>query len=105
MRLLQLSALLLVLLLRVDSAAGFQVTADRPLPDAPQFLDRVRQKLANQYDDAILLNGYAYHVKKTQDNLDDAGKTKDREIEEHDVMNKDGLPLYRLVAKNGKPLS
>jgi hypothetical protein len=78
---------------------------DRPLPDAASFLAHVRQNVARQYDDAVLLNGYAYHVKTTRDLLSGAAKTKDRKIEESDVMNKDGLPLYKLVSKDGKPLS
>ena len=78
---------------------------DGPLPEPSQFLARVRQNIARQYDDAILLNGYAYHVKSTHDAVTDEGKTKDRSIEESDVINKDGLPLYKLVSKDGKPLS
>src|SRR5262249_21390660 len=79
--------------------------SDRPLPEATQFLQRVRQNIARQYDDAILLNGYAYHVKSTHDELNDEGRTRDQRVEESDVINKDGLPLYKLVSKDGKALS
>jgi hypothetical protein len=100
------SAAVLLLLFRLDSAAGVQsFGVDRPLPEATEFLERVRRNVARQYDDAILLNGYTYHVKSTRDNLTDKGALKDRRIEESDVINKDGLPLYKLVSKDGKPLS
>ena len=69
------------------------------------MLERVRQNLARQYDDAILLNGYAYHVTSTNDELANDGKSKQRKVEEFDVLNKDGQPLYKLVARDGKQLS
>ena len=100
------TAVFLLLFLRLDSGVRAQSAGgDGPLPEAAQFLERVRQNIFRQYDDAILLNGYAYHVKSTRDSVTDEGKTKDRSIEESDVINKDGLPLYKLVSKDGKPLS
>jgi len=79
----------------------------QPLPDSlpnkAQFLERVRQNIVRQYDDAILLNGYAYHMTATHDDLTNDGKTKHRSLEEFEVINKDGLPLYKLVSRDGKP--
>jgi len=82
-----------------------QALPNQPLPNQGQLLERVRQNLFRQYDDAILLNGYTYHVTSTNDELNNNGKSKQRRVEEFDVLNKDGLPLYKLVAKDGKPFS
>jgi len=73
------------------------------LPNQAQFLERVRQNIARQYDDDILLNGYTYHLNATLDDLTNDGKTKHRSLEEFEVINKDGLPLYKLVSSDGKP--
>src|SRR4051812_8949687 len=104
-RILSAAAVLLVCLELQTRVEAQSAGEDRPLPDAAPFLERVRQNIARQYDDAILLNGYTYHVKSTRDTLEDDQKIKEQSVQEWDVLNKDGLPLYKLVARNGKRLS
>jgi len=100
------AVILLGLLLHVVCESGAQsAAADAPLPEPSEFLEKVRRNIVRQYDDAILLNGYTYRMKMTHDELTGEGKTKERKIEESEVINKDGLPLYKLVAKDGQPLS
>ena len=85
--------------------SGVQAQTAISLPIPAPLLDRIRQNIARQYDDTVLLNGYTYHLNSTRDDLTSDGKTKRQTVEEFDVLNKDGLPLYKLVAKDGKPLA
>jgi hypothetical protein len=73
--------------------------------DSAPYLEAVRQHLASQSNDASVLDGYTYHLKRTVTEVDKNGKSSVKDVEEYDVINNKGLPQRKLVAKNGKPLS
>src|SRR5262249_457209 len=75
------------------------------MPEAAPYFEALRQHLAVEYNDAPALDGYTYHLKRTLAEVADNGKLNTKEMEEYDVINKNGLPLRKLVSKNGKPLN
>src|SRR5262245_43394615 len=75
------------------------------MPEAAPYFDALRQHLAVEYNDAPVLDGYTYHLKRTLAEVANNGKLNTKEVEEYDVINKNGLPLRKLVSKNGKPLN
>lgn len=97
-------AILILLLIQMDSKATAQsAVADRSLP-AASFLEAVHQNLGRQYDDAFLLDGFTYHVKSTRDEMTADGKLKGRQSSDYDVIYNNGV-LQKLVWKDGKPPS
>ena len=79
--------------------------SERAMPEAAPYFEALRQHLAVEYNDAPVLDGYTYHVKRTLAEVADNGKLNTKEVEEYDVINNNGLPLRKLVSKNGKPLN
>jgi predicted DNA-binding antitoxin AbrB/MazE fold protein len=74
------------------------------LPDAAPYFEALRQHLAVEYRDEPVLNGYTYHLKRTLAEVANNGKLNPKEVEEYDAIYKNGLPLRKVVSKNGKPL-
>jgi len=74
------------------------------MPEAAAYFEALRQHLGVENSDAPVLDGYTYHLKRTLAEVAKDGKPKTKEVEEYDVINKNGLPLRKLVAKNGKPI-
>lgn len=64
----------------------FQVVADKDLQNQKQERD------------------YTYIAREVQNKLDGKGKTKSTEIKTYDILEIDGEPVQRLIAKNDKPL-
>jgi hypothetical protein len=77
--------------------------SERAMPEAAPYFEALRQHLAVEYNDALVLDGYTYHVKRTLAEVVKNGKLKTKEVEEYDVIYKNGSPLHKLVSKNGKP--
>jgi hypothetical protein len=80
-------------------------TSERAMPEAAPYFEALRRHLAVEYNDAPVLDGYTYHLKRTLAEVADSGKLNTKEVDEFDVINKNGLPLRKLVSKNGKPLN
>lgn len=74
------------------------------MPDAATFLEAVHQKLARQYDDAFLLDGFTYHVKSARDDMSADGKLESRKTSDYDVVYNNGV-LQKMVWKDGRPPS
>src|SRR5262245_45318583 len=79
--------------------------SEHAMPEAAPYFEALRQHLAVEYRDAPVLDGYTYHLKRTLAEVANNGKLNTKEAEEYDVINKNGLPLRKLVSKNGKPLN
>jgi hypothetical protein len=79
--------------------------SERALPEAAPFFEALRKHLAVENNDAPVLDGYTYHLKRTLAEVVNNGKLSTKEVEEYDVINKNGLPLRKLVSKNEKPLN
>ena len=77
--------------------------SERALPEPAPYLEAVRHHLAVEYNDAPILDGYTYTLKRTLAEVEKNGKLKTKVVEEYDVIYKNGLPLHKLVSKNGKP--
>lgn len=76
---------------------------ERVMPEAAPYFEALRQHLAVEYNDA--LDGYTYHLKRTLAEVVKGGKLNTKEVEEYDIIYKNGSPLRKLVSKNGKPLN
>src|SRR5216110_1707172 len=79
--------------------------SERAAPDAGPYFEALRQHRAVEYNDAPVLDGYTYRLKRTIAEVVKDGKLNTKEVEEYDVINKNGLPQRKLVSKNGKPLN
>jgi hypothetical protein len=79
--------------------------SERTMPEAEPYFEALRQHLAVGYNDAPVLDGYTYHLKRTIAEVVKGGKLNTKEVEEYDVISKDGLQQRKLVSKNGKPLN
>ena len=78
--------------------------SERAMPEAGPYFEALRQHLAVEYNDAPVLDGYTYHLKRSIAEVVKGGKLNTKEVKEYDVINKNGLPQRKLVSKNGKPL-
>jgi len=75
------------------------------MPEAAPYFEALRQHLAVENNDAPVLDRYTYHLKRTLAEVVKDGKLKTKDVAEYDIIYKNGLPLRKLVSKNGKPLS
>lgn len=77
-------------------------SADRPLPPTRELLLDVErnEKLAE-----AARKDYTYHVHIQLEELDDNGKVKKTTITDAEELTIDGIPVHRIVARNGKPLT
>ncbi len=79
-----------------------QDAADRPLPDIPALMHDVE---ANQRKAEAVEKDYIDHSVITEQQLDSHGNVKKTEVVEADNFWLDGVPVTRVVKKDGKPLS
>jgi hypothetical protein len=79
-----------------------QQTIGRPLPDIPKLMHEVedRQRTAEAVE-----KDYIYHSVETEQQVDGHGGIKKTEVKEYDVFWIDGVPVRKLVKKDGKELS
>jgi len=76
--------------------------SDHPLPDITQMMHDVE---ANQRKAEAIEKDYIYHSVTTQQQLDSHGAVKKRAVVEADSFWLNGVPVTRVVKKDGKPLS
>jgi hypothetical protein len=76
--------------------------SDRPIPDGETLLNEVRE---HQKDIEDLRRHYTYHMLQTTDDVDANGDVKKKETEELNFEFVDGVPVDRLVKRDGKALS
>ena len=74
----------------------------KPLPDIPTLMREVesRQRAAEAAE-----KDYIYHSVQTGQELDSHGATKKTEVNEYDVLRIDGVPVQKLVKKDGRELT
>jgi hypothetical protein len=75
---------------------------ERPLPDIPALMHSVE---VNQRTSEAIEKDYLYRSVVTDQQLDGHGGLKKTVIEEYEVFWVEGVPVHRLVKKNGKELS
>ncbi|HXE06482.1 MAG TPA: hypothetical protein VN612_01215 [Acidobacteriaceae bacterium] len=94
-------AIFLALTLFVRNAPA-QAATDKPLPDIPSLLRDVE---ANQRKAEAVEKDYIYHSVLTEEHLDSRGNVKKRTTTEADHFWLNGVPVMRVVKKDGRPLS
>jgi hypothetical protein len=85
-----------------DDRASTTTPADKPLPDIPTLMHEVE---ANQRKSEKVEKDYIYHSVETAQELDSHGQVKKTTIIESDHFWINGVPVRRVVKKNGKPLT
>lgn len=85
-----------------ESAAGAQTAANRPLPDVTAMMHAVE---AHQRQDELTLKNYIYRQTQTVDEADGHGGVKRREVRVYDVFWLQGVPVRKMVSKDGRPLT
>jgi hypothetical protein len=75
---------------------------ERPLPDIPTLMQEV---LKNQRKEEAVRKDYLYHALQTSRDMDGHGAVKKTETKEYDIFWVGGVPVQRLVKKDGKELS
>jgi hypothetical protein len=86
----------------VTPAAVKQETAERPLPDIAALMHEVE---ARQREAEKVEKDYIYHSVETAVDLDGHGAVKKTEVNEYDVFWLDGVPVRKLMKKDGKELT
>ena len=76
--------------------------ADKPLPDIVAMMHEVEQ---NQRKSEAIERDYIYHSVETQEQTDSGGRVKKTKVMEYDHYWSEGVPVRRLVRKDGKDLS
>ncbi len=89
------------------AVAGQDVAAkagdlERPLPDIPELMQEV---LKNQRKGEAVRKDYLFHEVETSRETDGHGGVKKTETKEYDIFWVGGVPVQRLVKKDGKDLS
>ncbi|HZS09871.1 MAG TPA: hypothetical protein VFD58_33905 [Blastocatellia bacterium] len=88
---------------RVESARfDFPKVSGEPLPDIPALLEQVKE---NQENLVRLRDKYTFTQTTIEREFDDKGVMKNKESYTHDVSFYHGYRLYKLIEKNGKPLT
>ena len=77
-------------------------STDKPLPDIVAMMHDVEQ---NQRNAEAIEKDYIYHSVETQEQTDSAGRVKKTTVNEYDHYWSEGVPVRRLVRKDGKDLS
>ena len=75
---------------------------EKPLPDIPTLMRRVE---ANQRKAEAVEQNYIYREQNKLEELDSHEGVKKTEIRDFEVFWLNGVPISRLLSKNGKPLS
>jgi hypothetical protein len=84
--------------LEKDTAKG----NERPLPDIPALMHSVE---TNQRISEAIEKDYLYRSVQTQQELNGHGGVKKTETKEYEIFWVDGVPVHRLLKKDGKELS
>ncbi len=85
-----------------QEAAAKPAEAERPLPDIPELLRAVQ---ANQKKYEAVAKDYLYRSVVTEEKSDGHGGVKKSETVEFDIFWLEGVPVRRLMKKNGRELS
>src|SRR6202521_3049468 len=75
---------------------------ERPLPDIPTLMQQVQ---ANLKGAEAARKDYIYHSVETLQELDGNGAVKKTTVNQYDVFWINGVPVRKLVNKNGKDLT
>ena len=75
---------------------------DKPIPDIVAMMNDVQ---SNQRKAEAIQKDYLYHSVETEQEVDDHGKVKKTTVTEYDHLWINGVPMRRLVKKNGKALT
>ncbi len=95
-------AWLLLTLPGEGQAPSVNPSADSPLPDIPALM---RQVEAHQRDDEARLRNYIFRQTQTLAQSNGHGGVKKQEVRAFDVFWLDGVPVQKMVSKDGRPLS
>ena len=87
-----------------SAAQAEQIAAstDRPIPEVVAMMHDVE---INQRKAEAIKKDYLYHSVETQQQVDVHGQVKKLTVNEYDHYWTNGVPVWRLVKKNGKPLT
>lgn len=97
-----ISRLLASLVVLCGSTLGFAQGDDRPLPDIPMLMHEVE---AHQKAAEAIKKDYLYHSFETEQQEDGHGRVKKTETKESDVFWISGVPVWKLVKKDGRELT
>src|SRR5450756_1812851 len=90
---------------RLDAAPQLsspETLDDRPLPDIATLMHQVE---ANQKAEEEVRKNYIFHTLETRNDLDGKGTVKKSVVSEFDVFWIDGVPVTKLVKKDGNELT
>ena len=82
--------------------ASSDTQTTRPLPDVARLMLAVE---AHQRADEAKLKDYLYRQTQTVDETDGHGGVKKREVEVYDVFWLHGVPVRKMVSKDGRPMT
>ena len=85
-----------------EAAPPVTSAATRPLPDIAELMHAVE---SNQRQDEAKLKDYIFRQTQTFDETDGHGGVKKREVRVYDVFWLQGVPVRKMVSKDGRPLS
>ena len=88
--------------LQESAPAAVAKDEGRPLPDIAKLMLAVE---AHQRQDEQTLKDYIYRQTQTVDEADGHGGVKKREVRVFDVFWLQGVPVRKMLSKDGKPLS
>jgi hypothetical protein len=86
----------------IESGVAAAPSPDRPLPNVVAMMQDVE---TNQRKAESVEKDYIYHSVETEQEVDSHGHVKKITITESDHYWVDGVPIRRVVRKNGKPLT
>jgi hypothetical protein len=84
------------------TSAPIQAAGDRPLPDIVAMMHDVE---ANERKAETIEKDYLYHSVVTEEKVDGHGQVKKTEVTEYDHYWSNGVPVRRMVKKDGKALT
>ncbi len=84
------------------SGAGWAQEEVRPLPDVPALMRSVEE---NQKAAEAIEKEYLYHSSQVEQQVDGKGRVKKTETRDYDIFWVQGVPVRRLLRKNGKELT
>ncbi len=91
----------------LGSLAGSTLAQQAREPDQPlpALLPLMREVESHQHEAERLLRDYTFHSRSVTERLDGKGNTKKIETEEREFYVREGVPVARLVKKDGRPLT
>jgi hypothetical protein len=76
--------------------------ADVPLPEGNAYVRGLVEKQRHREE---ILDQYTYDLASVREDLDEAGRVKERETRRYEIFFVKGRPVRRLVEEDGRPLS